>query len=148
MYSVSGLYPSVATGDDVHPLLPAGEPEPHVAPATLCARKVMLFPDYTPVPRPGVTGVPYVRLLARVNGLTQDLPPGMVLNDCILPGPGEEITDVAIADAAAPTIDTNTDIPNQQVGAEDGALLGMPTAGFKDITIDGVTIKVPDYSAD
>lgn len=146
MYSTSAPFPREAIGDDMQPLLPAKDPEPHVAPATLCARKVMVFPDTKPVPRPGVTGQPYIRLLARVNGIVQDLPPGMVFDSCLIPGgtPPE----VEVEDAATPTAKTSEAIPNEQIGKEDSPLLSAPTNGFKTITVDGVAVTVPDYSGD
>jgi hypothetical protein len=146
MYSTSFPYPREAIGDDMNPLLPAKDPEPHVAPATLCARKVMVFPDTKPVPRPGVTGQPYVRLLARVSGLVQDLPPGMVFDGCLVPGgvPPE----VELEDAADPVIQTGVAIPNEQIGKQDAPLMAEPTAGFKTITVDGVAVTVADYSGD
>lgn len=146
MYSTSAPFPREATGDDMNPLLPAKPAQPHVTPATLCARKVMVFPDTKPVPRPGVTGQPYIRLLARVNGIVQDLPPGMVFDPCLIPGGTP--ADVEIEDAAAPAAKPSDAIPNEQIGKEDSPLLAEPTNGFKTITIDGVAVTVPDYSGD
>jgi hypothetical protein len=146
MYSTSFPYPREAIGDDMEPLLPAKPAEPHVTPATLCARKVMIFPDTKPVPRPGVTGQPYVRLLSRVNGIVQDLPPGMVFDGCLIPGgvPPE----VDISASGSPPLKVSDAIPNEQYGKEDSPLLAEPTNGFKTITVDGVKLTVPDYSGD
>lgn len=146
MYSTSFPYPREAIGDDMEPLLPAKPAEPHVAPATLCARKVMVFPQTTPVPRPGVTGQPYIRLLARVNGIVQDMPPGFVLDGCLIPGGAAP--EVTITAADSPPLTVSDAIPNEQFGKEDSPLLAEPTAGFKTITVDGVKLVVPDYSGD
>jgi hypothetical protein len=106
----------------------------------------MTFPDTKPVPRPGVTGQPYIRLLARVNGIVQDLPPGMVFDPCLLPG--GEVPEVELEDAAAPAVQTGVAIPNEQIGKQDAPLMAEPTNGFKTITVDGVAVTVADYSGD
>lgn len=148
MYSTSAPYPREAIGDDMNPLLPARAPEPPVAPATLCARKVPVFPNTTPVPRPGVTGQPYVRLLARVNGLVQDIPPGMALDPCLIPASSTPGGQVTIVQGPVPAMQNDSSIPNQQIGVEDSALLATPTRGFKQITVNGEAVLVPDYSGD
>ena len=149
MYSTSAPYPREAIGDDMTPLMPAKAPEPHVTQETLCARKVPVFPNTTPVPRPGVTGQPYIRLLARVNGLVQDIPAGMLIDPCLLPAvssPGG--TQVTIVSGQTPSLNNDSSIPNQQIGVEDSALLATPTRGFKQIVVNGEAVLVPDYSGD
>lgn len=146
MYSTNAPYPREAIGDDMEPLLPAAAPEPHVVPQTLCARKAMVFPDTKPVPRPGVTGQPYIRLLTRVNGIVQDMPPGMVFDSCLLPG--GDVSDVEITPASDPVIRSSVAIPNEQIGKEDAPLMAQPTNGFKTIMVDGQSVLVPDYTGD
>jgi hypothetical protein len=66
-----------------------------------------------------------------------------VLDQCVT-GAGS----VGLAAGATPAVQSSVAIPNQQIGAEDAPLLAQPTNGFKTITVDGVSVLVPDFSAD
>lgn len=88
----------------------------------------------------------HVNVRAYQNGMATILPKGYQFAPCQIALP-EIPCCVETANSAAPTVDSSAQIPTSVFGNDD-TLLARPTAGFKQINIDGVVVTVPDYSGD